>query len=237
MKTFKEYITEAGGEGAGKMELVSTPYPKAVKHAEKLFTDSGKSFEKEIPNFDKNYKIAQKQANLGYTQRKDMPVIDTSDVKKLQAKLKSGFIDVNAPHAPVTSNANPFPEGLSGEDALKFLKAGLDDGSKTDDKVKVLLKKVQVSKLKPIQKQIYFDKSIGSTAEFGADVTKGFLESKSIFIASSDLYIIDGHHRYLSGMLVDPKMKVKVLVIDLPIKDLLPMTLAYGDAIGNKRNA
>jgi hypothetical protein len=32
-------------------------------------------------------------------------------------------------------------------------------------------------------------------------------------------------------------MTVGALTIDLPIEKLLPMTKAYGDAIGNQRNA
>ena len=38
------------------------------------------------------------------------------------------------------------------------------------------------------------------------------------------------------GMLACPKCKVNALQIKLPISKLLPMSLAYGDAIGNLRN-
>jgi hypothetical protein len=62
------------------------------------------------------------------------------------------------------------------------------------------------------------------------------LGNKTFFITSADNFIIDGHHRWLSGIVLDPNLKVNTLSIDLPIKDLLPMATAYGDAIGNKRN-
>jgi hypothetical protein len=62
------------------------------------------------------------------------------------------------------------------------------------------------------------------------------LGNKTFFITSADNFIIDGHHRWLSGIVLDPNLKVNTLSIDLPIKDLLPMAIAYGDAIGNKRN-
>ena len=39
------------------------------------------------------------------------------------------------------------------------------------------------------------------------------------------------------ALLLDSNMKVYVLEIDLPISKLLPLSIAYGDAIGNKRNA
>ena len=37
-------------------------------------------------------------------------------------------------------------------------------------------------------------------------------------------------------VLINPKIKVNCLKIDLPIRELLPLTLAYTDAIGNVRN-
>ena len=111
------------------------------------------------------------------------------------------------------------------------------DGDNKDDIVKVALKSVAVGNLKPIQSQIYFDKSIRNVAQFGAKGTRDFSASKNNFyVVSSDNRIIDGHHRFLSAVLVDPKMKVTALEIDLPISKLLPLTLSYTDAIGNIRN-
>jgi len=167
-----------------------------------------------------------------------MPVVEDFQVKEYQERLKNGFLDIKKPFAPQTEKRkNPFPEGLTGEEAQTFVKSGLKlyDGSSTDDKVDVSMKQVRVSDLKPIQKQIYFDKSMSATAEFGRDGTTKYLET-SPFIASSDLAIIDGHHRWLSANILSPNMKVPVLVIDLPIKELLPLSKAYGDALGNKRN-
>jgi len=43
--------------------------------------------------------------------------------------------------------------------------------------------------------------------------------------------------RAYGSILIDPNMKVNALSIDLSIKKLLPLSLAYGDAIGNTRNA
>lgn len=235
MKSFKQYLIEAGGQAAGKLELVKTKLDKARAFAEKAL--SGKSLDEVVPEFDRNYKVAQQKAGMGKTQRKDMPVIDTSDVKLLQKTLTTGKIDINDPKAPSTNPKDRFPEGLSGSDAELFLKRGLNDQNKKDDVVKTSMKRIAVKDLKPIQKQIFFDKSFNSIATFGVDGTVSFLKSKSIFICSSDNFIIDGHHRFLAGILVDPNLKVQCLVIDLPINKLLPMSLAFGDAIGNKRNA
>lgn len=240
MKTFKELLKEAtGGEEAGKLEIVKTDIKEARSFAEEVFSKNGFSLDEEIPNFDKNYMYAKNLAKLGTTKRHDMPVIDTADVKDLQHRLQNGYIDIKEPVSHDKISDEPFPEGLHDRDAKLWLQNGLKvhDGDKEDDVVKVKLKSISVGDLKPIQKQIYFDKSITSTAEFGSKGTSDFLQNKSIFIASEDNYIIDGHHRFLSGVLIDPKMKVKVLSIDLPINVLLPLSLSYGDSVGNKRNS
>lgn len=234
----KSMLTESG-KAAGKLELVSTDLKTARKYAEKVFSYNAKDLDEEIPDFDTNYKIAQKQAKLGFTQRKDMPVISNKDVKMLQQRLTSGEIDIKAPYGKDTKSSDPFPQGLKGEAATKFLKGGIKikDGDEYDDVVKVTQGVEEVGKLKPIQKQIYFDKSMDKTVPFGVEGTQKFLQSKNNFyITSADNYIIDGHHRYLQGVLIDPKMKVPVIKIDLPLSKLLPMTLAYADSIGNERN-
>jgi hypothetical protein len=226
-----------GGAAAGKLELIRTNFAKAKQYVEKMYPDF--DIEKEIPNFKKNYEYAQTLAKGGFAQRKDMPVIDNRDIKLLQKRLRSGAIDIARPFAKNDVPDDPFPQGLDKEMGKKWVSGGLakNDGDAKDDIVDVKIKSVAVGNLKPIQSQIYFDKSIKNVAKHGAQGTKDFSASKSNFyVVSSDNRIIDGHHRFLSAVLVDPKIKVTALEIDLPIKDLLPLTLSYTDAIGNVRN-
>ena len=226
-----------GGAAAGKLELIRTSFAKAKEYVEKMHKDF--DIEKEIPNLQKNYEYAQKLAKGGFAQRKDMPVIDNRDIKLLQKRLKNGAIDIARPFAKNEVPDDPFPQGLDKTIGKKWVSGGLakNDGDAKDDIVDVKIKQVAVGSLKPIQSQIYFDKSIKNVASFGAQGTKDFSASKSNFyVISSDNRIIDGHHRFLSAVLVDPKIKVTALEIDLPIKDLLPLTLSYTDAIGNMRN-
>lgn len=227
----EQRLVEAGGQDAGKLELVQTKLSQAVEYAEDTMQ---MDLYKEIPDFDKNYTFAQNKAKIGWTQRKDMPVITDKDVKDLQTRLSNGHVDVRKPFKE-DPRTDPFPEGLTGEMAEEWLKHGLEDGQEKDDKVKVQQKTFKVGELKPIQQQIYFDKAIEGIAKFGAASSQKFFQS-TFFIASNDGYILDGHHRFLGAVLIDPDMKVKVLTIDLPIDTLLPMTKAYGDAIGNERN-
>lgn len=232
MISFKRFLKEAGGAEPGILEVDSTP----LEDARTFILNMKFDLDKELPNFDENYKKAQAKSRRGRTKRKDMPVITDADVKQFQKRLKDGKIDINSPFSKTTDKKDPFPEGLSGNDAKKFLQNGLRDGNNKDDVVQVKEIKKKVSDLIPIQKQIYFDKSIGTVIANGVKSSKSFLSSKSFFITSSDNFIIDGHHRFLSAMLIDPKMSVNTLSINLPIAKLLPMSLAFGDAIGNKRN-
>jgi len=239
MQTFRYFIQEAGGAKAGKLEITKTDVKNARKYAELEMQKNGRELDVEVPDFDKNYIFAQRLAKMGSTKRKDMPVINNKDVRLLQKRLQAGAIDVSKPFAKNDVVDDPYPQGLTGDQAKQWVSGGLakNDGDAKDDIVDVQIKKVAVGSLKPIQSQIYFDKSIRNVAEFGAKGTRDFSASKSNFyVISSDNRIIDGHHRFLSAILVDPKIKVTALEIDLPIKELLPLTLSYTDAIGNVRN-
>ena len=232
-----EILFEAG-ESPGRMELVHTSLATAREFAEKAFKDNGKDLDKEIPNFDRNYQLAQRIAGTGWMARRDMPVIEIEQVKVFQNRLEQGYIDINAPLAPATiATGSPFPEGLSNEKAKEWLENGLKDNSIPDDQVRVESLWAQAEDLKPIQKQIYFDKAIEATAKFGVEGTKSFIQNQSLTVASADYYIIDGHHRWLSSLLINPGMTIKGVKISLPIDKLLPLAKSYSDAVGNPRNA
>jgi len=235
MIRFNQFLNEAsGGKEAGRMELLSTDVHTARAYAEKKIPDLDTS----IPNFDKNYAIAQGSARYGLANRRDMPVITSRDVHEFQRRLKSGEIDINRPFSPRTNDVNPFPMGLSGKLADEFLINGIHDGTIKDDRIKTSTGKVKVSTLKMLQKQVYVDTTIDGMVVGGRSVaaSRAFLESKTYFIISEDGYILDGHHRFLSAVLIDPNMKVGVLKIGLPIAKLWPVSLAYSDAVGNERN-
>jgi hypothetical protein len=225
-------LNEGGGSEPGRLEVHNTNVNDAIMFVEKEYNVNLITI---VPDFKKNYLLAQKIVKGGYTKRKDMPVITQNDVRDFQKRLSSGFIDNRIPFAPKTAIDNPFPEGLTGEQAKEFLSNGLRDKNSKDDIIKVSKSKLSVGLLNPIQKQIYFDKSITFLTKRGIKSATNFL-SKTIFITSSDNYIIDGHHRFLGGVLINPKLKVNLLRIHLPISTLLPLSVAYSDSIGNKRN-
>jgi hypothetical protein len=229
-KNWLEYVAEAGQE-AGKLELGRITIKQALDYLKSRNFDVSA-----IPNFEKNFLYAQKMSHLGKTQRKDMPVIDSKDVKDFQRRLETGRVDIHKPFSAKEKERNPFPTGLSGKDAEKWLEAGLYDGDHEDDKIDVKQTHKKIKELKPIQKQIYFDVAMEGVILFGVAGVEPFMKNKSSFITSSDNFIIDGHHRWAQALIVNPDMSVNTLSIDLPINKLLPMSLAYGDAVGNARN-
>lgn len=228
----QKLIREAGGESPGRMEVIQTSLADAIKYIGKL----GLDIDRDFTDFERNFKVAQSLCKLGSTQRKDMPVISGDDVKRFQKALEVGILDINVPHAPETDVKNPFPTGLTGGLAQKWLEAGLRDGSEKDDVVDVEMGSIPIKKLKPIQKQVYFDKAVQAIEFLGVEQSMALIQ-KSYFITSKDGFIIDGHHRWLSGLLLNSDMVVDCLIIDLPLRKLLPASLAFSDAIGNKRNA
>lgn len=235
METFREFLAEAGGGAeAGKFEIVKTPLPKARELMEAVCSEYKMKPEHILPDFDKNYLFAQDLCKYGKTKRKDMPVIRRSDVSLLLGRLADGTIDINKPYAPDTNPRRLFPTHLDGEDATSFLHRGLQDGNKKDDRVNSRHIFKNCGDLKPIQKQIYLDKAL-TFMNMGSFKFIEMIQSTAT-IVSSDNRIIDGHHRWLFAVLLNPKIRMNTVEIDLPLNTLLPLLISYGDSIGNKRN-
>lgn len=87
--------------------------------------------------------------------------------------------------------------------------------------VKMVKRKIAAGILKPIQKQFSKDGVENS-------MVKGLTGSTpKPLIASSDNYIIDGHHRWLATKNIDPKEKMEVYQADIKMSELLPLTLGF----------
>lgn len=232
-------LLEAGGQDSGKIELAQTNVEKAFEYTTNLLGNkiSNSEWKEFLDTFKTNYTVAKtKTERTGTTQRYDMPVVDTKQVKYLQKRLLSGHLDVIDHTTNREHDDDTFKPFLSGDIATEWLERGIKDGVEKDDIINVVKETISVINLKPIQKQIYFDKSIGNILEYGIEDTKVFLKEE-ITIISKDGFIIDGHHRWLSAMLINPELEINVLKIDIHKDRLVKLLLAYGDAIGNERNA
>lgn len=93
-----------------------------------------------------------------------------------------------------------------------------------------------VSALLPTQKQIWLDKAIADPLQHGK-LSPGDARLNLIIITSKDGYILDGHHRFTSALLSDPKLKQRTLLVDLPIDKLVPLAKKYGESVGNEARA
>lgn len=111
-------------------------------------------------------------------------------------------------------------------------------------KLQKLLRKVNIDyrqiyipthKLKPVQKEIYLEKAIDLIDCYGYYELKADLCRNASVIISKDLYIVDGHHRWLASMLMKPSLGIKVLQIGLRFTELYRPMLAYSNFLQNKR--
>lgn len=179
---------KSGGKSAGHQDAKSLN-PIQAKHI--AIEIGGENI---IPKqFVGNYSLLLNRLSVSKdTKRKDMPVIDWTQIE--------GF--------------------------REFLKK---------NKIKSVYKSQEVGNLNPIQGQIYFDNVINSLVRHGKP-SAGSEHTRKTMIVSSDNYIIDGHHRWASMIITDPTLKVRTLVVNLPIETLLDIALKYGDSIGNIRN-
>jgi len=228
---FKKYVTESA---SARIPATKDILKTKLSVAEALFSD--------LPVdglFVNNFHQAQDAIKrTGRFNRVDMPVLNTPDVKIIQKALESGRIDVVKPFASKTGS-NPFPLGLSGAKAKAWFENGLKDGDKKDDIVKVKHEKISVIKIRPLQKQIFLGRSRRAIKRSGDTISGLQKEIDTKFaVVSSDNFLLDGHHRWLAGMLLAPdSIKLNVAKIDMPAKKLLALALAASDALGNERNA
>jgi len=160
--------------------------------------------------------------------RIQMPVIEPQDIALFQKRLNEGRVDIFAPWA---KGVFVGPQSLDQEDG-EWVDLGLVDGDASDDVLPAKLTKIAVGKLKPTQSQIWLEKTFGNIAKFGAPGSGSRVLSSTV-IVSSDYYILDGHHRYSQAMVTNPSLAMAALLVPLPIKKLLEIGKAYGEAIGN----
>jgi len=117
-----------------------------------------------------------------------------------------------------------FPTKLSQVNpsiAKQVTTSGKKDGNPSDDARDVNVKEYSVSELKPSQSSMNLPKSLGMLVAMisGKMPSGGNLGG---FI-SSDRFIMDGHHRWVSTAMLNPKLKVAGYVVNMPASDLIPV--------------
>lgn len=234
IKSFEEFITESGGDNSWRVEVHKTSLPEARKVAEKVLSKHKKTLDDTIPEFDTYYKMLQSAVGKSFgVARRDMPVINDDQIAMFQKLLKDGSLDILKPFAKGKRLTDKDIQHL--DDKSDYITLGLKDGATGDDKINAIVTSIPVKDLKPIQEQIFLDKVIAMIGQWGP-AKQGGPVTKLTIIVSKDNFILDGHHRFACAMLSDPSLKLSALKVPLGIKELLDVTLAYGDALGNHRN-
>ena len=234
IKSFERFLAEAGGETGWSVEVHKTDLKKARVVVAEQLAKKHRDLDETIPDFDKNYQLLRKAVDGAWgVMRRDMPVINDNQIAEFQKLLKDGALDILKPFAKGHMLTDKEVQQL--DDKSDFVHLGFKDGKDNDDRMNAKLTHWPVKKLKPIQTQIFLDKTADMIAQWGP-ATQGSPVTKLTLIISKEGYILDGHHRFSCAMLSDPNLQMSVLEVPMPIDDLLKLTLSYGDAIGNKRN-
>ena len=214
------------------MNFAKVPVDKARAYAGEQLNQAGLSVDEAFPNFDENYQlVAKRTQNALDIPRHKMPVIEPEQIDKFMDDLQEGHVDIFRPWA---EGELITPEDFgSKEEADEWITLGVQDGKEGDDVVRAKLTSMSAGKLKPTQGQIWFDKIIKNTIEFGV-VDGGSPLLDMTIIVSKDGYLLDGHHRWSNVALADPSLNMSVLHVPLDIQLLLNISRSYGFALGNE---
>lgn len=234
-KNFKDYLLlelNANAMNKGKLDISKMTYNEALEYLNEISIKPDDL----SPVFEKNFKTLQKISKKADTLRKDMPRITKNDTQYFCDHLTDGDLDIYPPYHKNTDPKNKYPEHLKGKEADEFMIRGSLDGDLGDDIVNVKNLMMEVGKLVPTQKQIYYDQVISFQEKYGSPEAAIQMLKNKPTITSNENEIIDGHHRFAYFYLCDPKIQINIMKVDLPTNELLKLALAFGDARGNERN-
>ncbi len=127
----------------------------------------------------------------------------------------------------------PFKLSDTDMDTAKVVSgAGDDDGSTEDDIIDVEIgKSFAASDLKPSQSTMSIANAAGMALAMLAGRMKYKDEDLGGFIAS-DGHILDGHHRWIATLMVDPTANVKGALVQFPSKAVIPVLNTITKGLG-----
>lgn len=234
---FSKFMMESGGEAAGSNEVDSTTLDQARDLLTRDLLALGLTLDS-IPTFDQNYMQLKKAVQHGYESRKVMPVVSAKQVKILKDDLLKGSVDILKPYNLKYKDYTAGNADLDKADIktkTAYQTAGKFDGDPKDDVVDATYEWVKVTKLLPVQRQIYLSKFLKNISKFGIIDEHTKMLNKSL-IVSRNYELIDGHHRWMSILLCNPDLKVKILRIHLETHELLKVVKNFGISLGNQSN-
>lgn len=236
---------------AGKYEVLKTNVDEAWRVFSDMIRNGAVKVELTEDKFKQHYINIQNILNTSVKSGKNflrgqMPRISSLNAWWIQHFLKNGMLDIKPPYeGDITGDTilkfnpldtkpnitNPFPAGLSISDINTIIAKFRKNTNDKEDIVNSEIRKIHLNELKPSQSQLFFDTAVSKIVEDGGEekqIEKLENKDKTILLASKDLYIVDGHHRWCSGMLLKPEhIIVHVAVIDLEFDVLRGLAIKY----------
>lgn len=233
---------------SNKLNVAKVPLNKARAYAENVFQKNNKrSLDEMLPDFDENYRLLQKKVKRAKTiPRIDMPVIDPGpEIDEFMFRLNQGHIDLFKPYArgrfigvgkgawgPGDLENQLGPADGPGGRHETFLTLGVQDGNPNDDVIPAKRVNTPVMRMLPTQGEVWLEKLIMNISNRGLPTPGGEITKQTV-ILSIEGYLLDGHHRWGQGMLVDPGLKYDALYVPMDIDRLLDIGKAYSAALGH----
>ena len=151
------------------------------------------------------------EGNLGIS-RDNMPQLMDQSVKSLLNSEDPG--DKKKGQAAVDAGADPDSDQSPLEQFLETLKK---EGVKQEHT------SIPVGELKATQREIKAGKTFKMAHSYFSGEFPKITEGE--IIVSSDNHILDGHHRWAAMLVADPTLKMKVIKVDIPMKEFLRRSL------------
>jgi len=178
---------------------------------------------------------AEKTAEAGKgsesTQQQGMQ--EAAQHKLLEMGVKKLAEMLNEEEGPASVAINTL--NTSPSDAEEWLKAGVKDGKTGDDEPAVAYQDqapLTINKMVPTQKNVLIGKSLNFAV--GNYPTPGTELGAYVVDAGNGIEILDGHHRWAGGYLLDPNMNLTghLFKSSIPTRKLLPILTRLGNALG-----
>lgn len=246
-ETFEEYVegkTFPSPKTGKKIKFDSLP-PETQKKIREHWEEAGSRGSDEDKDFGASHLLADYNLNIvgkdkkraAYVAKKVQEGIDkNADMCKVDPPTCEGNLGIGRDNMPQIMNKSVKQLlNSSKEDERKKGQAAVDAGAdpKSDKSIQDIMLddlqkegvkikknvKIPVGKLKATQKEIKAGKSFGMADAY----YKGEFDPAEgeVILVSSDNHILDGHHRWAALLLADPDREMKVIQIDMPMRELL----------------
>jgi hypothetical protein len=203
MESFKKFI---------KTDLLHKVIKTSLEDARKIgidmFSEYGRDFDIELPNFNVNYGHSRKLIIKEQSQRQHLPKLTPLQIKEIQKELANGYANYEK---------NSFPHGQVDRFKQKWISFGVEINGKKANVEKDVQRAFQ---LKPSQYQIFIEPAMKQLAKKGSELAMETIW-KSTFIITKDNYILDGHDRWLGGFWINKNIKVNCFRLDIELKDIV----------------